>query len=218
MARFEIGLFLDGFEFWRTLTADDLDAYAVVERAIDRTQSRSTLYVPPAPAAGGQMVGLMRRLVSRSYLSHPGDDHRAPIDSVPLWLADEARVNGSIAVDGSEFEALEKSFTDALHAPLNHAPTASGGPPSTTHVSVIDGNGNAAALTTSYGESNGLFIGETGILMNNFLGEDDLLPLGLGTEDSTGNDDDPQFSYPTKGMFSLGTGGQIGYAPRFCKF
>ena len=41
------------------LTADDLDAYAVVERSPLTVPSPRSTLLPPAPAAGGQMVGLM---------------------------------------------------------------------------------------------------------------------------------------------------------------
>lgn len=53
-------------------------------------------------------------------------------------------------------------------------------PGNTTHISTLDSRGNAASLTLSHGEGNGHAIGETGILMNNLLGEADLFPRGLG--------------------------------------
>jgi gamma-glutamyltranspeptidase/glutathione hydrolase len=47
-------------------------------------------------------------------------------------------------------------------------------------VSVIDRWGNAAGVTFSYGEGNGHIIGDTGIAMNNLMGEEDLFPEGFG--------------------------------------
>jgi gamma-glutamyltranspeptidase/glutathione hydrolase len=52
-------------------------------------------------------------------------------------------------------------------------------PGNTTHVSVIDAAGNAAGITLSHGEGNGRAVGNTGLLMNNFLGEEDLFPGGF---------------------------------------
>ncbi|HSP39435.1 MAG TPA: gamma-glutamyltransferase [Frankiaceae bacterium] len=49
----------------------------------------------------------------------------------------------------------------------------------TTHVSVVDGDGNVAAMTTSNGSCSGTFIPGTGIQLNNMLGETDLHPEGV---------------------------------------
>src|SRR4029450_8720888 len=43
---------------------------------------------------------------------------------------------------------------------------------STTHVSVIDEEGNAAAVSLSNGEGNGYIVGNFGFQLNNMLGED----------------------------------------------
>ena len=49
----------------------------------------------------------------------------------------------------------------------------------TTHISVIDRDGMGAALTLSNGEGCGLIADGTGIMPNNMLGEEDLLPDGF---------------------------------------
>ncbi len=49
----------------------------------------------------------------------------------------------------------------------------------TTHISVIDSFGNAVSLTTTNGEGSGCIIPETGIMLNNMLGEEDLNPEGF---------------------------------------
>jgi gamma-glutamyltranspeptidase/glutathione hydrolase len=50
---------------------------------------------------------------------------------------------------------------------------------STTHISVMDEDGNAASVTTSNGEGSSYLIPETGIMVNNMLGEEDLNPHGF---------------------------------------
>ena len=50
---------------------------------------------------------------------------------------------------------------------------------STTHVSIIDRDGNAASITTTNGESCGHVLPGTGVILNNMLGEQDLNPLGF---------------------------------------
>ncbi len=44
----------------------------------------------------------------------------------------------------------------------------------TTHISVIDADGNAAAVSLSNGEGNGFIVGRHGFMLNNMLGEEDL--------------------------------------------
>ena len=44
----------------------------------------------------------------------------------------------------------------------------------TTHVSVIDADGNAASLSTSTGSGSGVIVPGTGVYLNNMLGEYDL--------------------------------------------
>jgi gamma-glutamyltranspeptidase/glutathione hydrolase len=46
----------------------------------------------------------------------------------------------------------------------------------TTHVSTIDGAGNAVGITSSLGETAGALVAETGVILNNFLGEADVNP------------------------------------------
>jgi len=49
----------------------------------------------------------------------------------------------------------------------------------TSHFSILDEHGNAVAVTTSNGEGCGHFVPDTGIILNNMLGESALLPNGL---------------------------------------
>ncbi len=49
----------------------------------------------------------------------------------------------------------------------------------TTHISIIDEDNNIISCTTSNGEGAGLLIPDTGIMLNNMLGEEDLNPNGF---------------------------------------
>ena len=61
-------------------------------------------------------------------------------------------------------------------SPATRRGSAEPAPPGgTTHVSVIDGEGNAAALSTSTGSGSGVIVPGTGIYLNNMLGEYDLV-------------------------------------------
>jgi gamma-glutamyltranspeptidase/glutathione hydrolase len=95
-----------------------------------------------------------------------------------MATADEARAQGLGTI---AFERALARFRTLLASPtLPVAPTKAG-QPSTTHVSVLDAAGNACAVTFSFGEGNGQLIGDTGIMMNNLMGEADLHPGGFGT-------------------------------------
>jgi gamma-glutamyltranspeptidase/glutathione hydrolase len=50
---------------------------------------------------------------------------------------------------------------------------------STTHISVLDGEGRACSVTCTNGEGSGIWIPGTGIHVNNIMGEEDLNPLGF---------------------------------------
>src|SRR5690606_12819985 len=55
------------------------------------------------------------------------------------------------------------------------------GPNNTSHLSVMDADGLAVALTTTAGESAGYVVPGTGYIPNNMLGEEDLHPKGFHT-------------------------------------
>jgi gamma-glutamyltranspeptidase/glutathione hydrolase len=70
-------------------------------------------------------------------------------------------------------EPTPLSFARAMEAQEQaRKATAAGG---TTHISVVDGDGNAASLSCSLGSGSGIVVPGTGIHLNNMLGETHLL-------------------------------------------
>lgn len=67
------------------------------------------------------------------------------------------------------------ALADAMRLMNEHRQGTTG----TTHLSVIDREGNAVSLTSSNGANSGCFAGSTGIMFNNMMGEDDLHPEGF---------------------------------------
>lgn len=67
--------------------------------------------------------------------------------------------------------ALALSETDTYRAAITAG--------STTQISILDREGNAASLTTTNGEGCGYFLGELGFMVNNMLGEQDVNPQGF---------------------------------------
>lgn len=163
------------------LTAEDLDGYAIeLRKPLEQSYRGVSVLTNPPPAAGGSMITLMLRLLEASDFraAPPGSASHAKHLACAMATADEARARGMATV---AFEDALTRFRTLLEATtLPKAPTKAG-QPSTTHVSVLDANGNACAVTFSFGEGNGQLVGQTGIMMNNLMGEADLHPGGFGT-------------------------------------
>ncbi len=151
------------------LGADDLAGYEVAVRpAVRRRVGDWGLALNPPPAVGGPVLSVMltelaRRgawdwadlvEVQRSVLGHRLDVHDLSAD---------------LDADGHALlAAVERDGLGAL-------PTS----PSTAHVSVVDDQGDACAITVSSGYGAGLVVPGTGILLNNCLGEQELNRRGL---------------------------------------
>lgn len=166
------------------LTEADLDAYEPVVRAplAVKFGGRTVLSNPP-PSAGGVLVGVGLKvaarlgLADRAFMS-PG--HVAGLAAVLRAMSD---VRGEdfdqrIARPGGAEQLLESAVIDRLVAGSggSHAESALG---STTHISVLDADQGAASLTLSNGEGCGFVAPGTGVHLNNFLGEEDINPLGF---------------------------------------
>jgi gamma-glutamyltranspeptidase / glutathione hydrolase len=74
---------------------------------------------------------------------------------------------------GIGLESLDRgsSVVEAMQAMEAARTPAVGG---TTHISVVDGDGNVASLSSSLGSGSGVVVPGTGIHLNNMLGEADL--------------------------------------------
>jgi gamma-glutamyltranspeptidase / glutathione hydrolase len=143
------------------LTRADLAAYEPAARAPVRAtyRGREVLTNPP-PSAGGALLALaMARLDERS------DGAPSAVDIVAVM--EEAQ-----ALRTPEFvEGLvEPGFAERLLASRLG---------STTHLSVLDGDGRACSVTCTNGEGSGVVVPGTGIHVNNVMGEQDLNPLGF---------------------------------------
>ena len=190
------------------LTQADFDNYQVRNHAplMIRSGQSEVLTIPP-PAAGGPMIALMRILLRSIDSAHTSRELGL---CAAMATADAARLTNRLAPSEANELWWRRDFSERLDGPL-FVPKMPGGPPSTTHISVVDRQGNAVGVTFSHGESNASAIEGTGIMMNNFLGEEDLLPHGLGTA-TTGERLATMMS-PTLvtkddgSLFVLGTGG-----------
>jgi gamma-glutamyltranspeptidase/glutathione hydrolase len=145
------------------VTADDLRAYAVIDREPLRVsyRGREVLTNPP-PAAGGVLIALALALLD-AYPSPPSLTQivevmeRAQSERTPAFLA---------GLDDPQFvEAFLRRGGGRLG--------------STTHIAALDRDGWACSVTSSAGSASGVIVPGTGVYLNNMLGEQDLNPLGF---------------------------------------
>ena len=151
------------------ITADDLDAYDPVVRPAHRlTVGDWDIATNPPPSVGGPMLAVMLGELAR----RPDWTWEDAIEIQRRVLSYRTTVHNlspDLEADGLDLIArVGERGLDALH------PSSS-----TAHVSAVDSEGNACAVTMSSGYCAGVCIPGTGILLNNTLGEVELNPLGL---------------------------------------
>jgi gamma-glutamyltranspeptidase/glutathione hydrolase len=131
------------------ITLADLEGYRVVRRRPVRVPYRGAEFVSnPPPSSGGILIGY-----GLAALERPG---RAGTAAAVVRLA---------RVMESQSHARRRRLTRRL--------VETGG---TTHISVVDGDGNAASLSASTGGGgSGVVVPGTGVHVNNMLGELDLM-------------------------------------------
>ncbi|HCF28560.1 MAG TPA: gamma-glutamyltransferase [Cyanobacteria bacterium UBA11049] len=164
------------------LTLEDLGNYQVIERKPLFINYRGNQFLTnPPPSSGGILIAFALELLSKVDVSNMGFGSSLHLQTLVnvMHLTDvarEDRYNTNLYQ-----ENVEQIFLSAEHiAEYEHQLTKSVNKwGSTTHLSVIDAEGNAASVTTSHGEGSGYVIPGTGIMMNNMLGEEDLNPHGF---------------------------------------
>lgn len=138
------------------VTARDLDAYDIVRRdPLLQRLGDATLGINPAPSIGGRLVTHGLSLLAGMPAAVDEDDPRAAL-----------------------------ALCEALEAlPAYRASLGEGTSKGTTHLSVVDHEGNMVALTTSNGSCSGEFAEGLGVQLNNMMGESDLHPGGFGASE-----------------------------------
>ena len=94
-----------------------------------------------------------------------------------MELTNKARVDSNLnETDGVAARLLRPDFVEAYRAQVLGRPAASRG---TTHVSIIDAQGNAASLSLTNGEGSAYIVPGTEIMLNNMLGRGGPQPTGI---------------------------------------
>jgi gamma-glutamyltranspeptidase / glutathione hydrolase len=146
------------------ITPADLVAYEPLVREPARAgyRGRRVLTNPP-PSAGGVLLVLAFDRLEQRVAS--GTPDAAAIAAV-MGEVQSLRTNEFVA--GLDEPGFLERF---LGAQLG----------STTHISVLDGDGRACSVTCTNGSGSGIVVPGTGIHLNNIMGEQDLNPLGYFT-------------------------------------
>jgi gamma-glutamyltranspeptidase / glutathione hydrolase len=135
----------------------------------------------PPPSTGGILIGLGLRLLDRlGGVAGPFGSAEAMAQLVEIMREQEAARGGPFVRElyrGGLARRLydEGALAAAARRIRGRLPELQRG---TTHISVVDGQGNAAALTASTGAGSGVIVPGTGIQLNNMLGEFDLAATG----------------------------------------
>jgi gamma-glutamyltranspeptidase/glutathione hydrolase len=153
------------------LTYGDLKHYHVALREpLYWMHAGAKVALNPPPAASGALIAF-----GLAYLEALAASGRA-LDAFALRSAMQAS-NEARATHGEGL--AEKLAGGVLARELREAQRHPAAYRGTTHVSVIDAEGNAASVSLSNGEGNGYIVGNFGFMLNNMLGEEDLAADGL---------------------------------------
>lgn len=132
------------------VVSQDLEAYQALERSpLTIEVDEATVYANPLPAASGTLI---THTLSHLESTNPVDIARA------LLATSQAR------------QEAHGDLSALASVPLRQR--------GTTHISVIDGDGTACAVTISNGSGNGEVVDDFGFMLNNILGEEDVNPDG----------------------------------------
>jgi len=164
------------------LTRQDLESYSVYERQpLSFSYRDARILTNPAPSSGGLLIGLALKLLE----DVPSDDwpanesDRTRLLAEVMYRTTQARLDAHLDDEASHLDSgrmLDPSFLRQYRDAVRGRARALRG---TTHISVMDAEGNIATATVSNGEGCGSIVADTGIMLNNMLGEEDLNPHGF---------------------------------------
>jgi gamma-glutamyltranspeptidase/glutathione hydrolase len=143
-----------------SLDAEELAGYEAIEREPVRVSYRDReILTNPPPSAGGTLLAYSLALLDR------GPAPPTLQNTIDAMAAAQGERDADFMEGLADPGFLRSFFASRLG--------------STTHISVIDADGLACAVTCTNGEGSGVVVPSTGIHLNNVMGEEDLNPLGF---------------------------------------
>jgi gamma-glutamyltranspeptidase/glutathione hydrolase len=169
-------MLLDTLGAFAPLSQLDLERYEVHWRApLERrlalpTGGDARIFTPRLPSQGGvQIAALVDQIATR--LTQRA--HARPAERLDPFGAEVIRLIAQ------EMRALEQTkggnwprpLTDRAQTPFWRSQLGF-----TTHISACDAQGTSVGITSSLGETAGVSVGALGLILNNFMGEEDVAP------------------------------------------
>jgi len=164
-----------------TLTRADLESYAVkIRPPLEMEYGGVRILTNPPPSTGGILIAFALELLRGENLREAGFGSAEHLTKLAesMRQTNKARLDSALhdRSDDAAEHFLNPDFVRIYREGVQGRPQALRG---TTHISVIDAAGNAAAVTMSNGEGSGYLIPGTAIMLNNMLGEEDINPTGF---------------------------------------
>ncbi len=173
------------------LSMQDMEAEQVhVRQPLGYNLFGGTLYTNPPPSSGGCLI-ILAAIVLEHLLKHYPQYPCTVLIAEALREASRARghdfdeqVHRPGMIDDflseSRIRTSLQTVRERLDGKVQEADTEiENRHGSTTHISVVDGDGMAVSITTSNGEGSGIVVPGSGIHLNNMLGEEDINPMGF---------------------------------------
>ncbi len=163
------------------LQREDLRAYEVIKRRPLSIDYKGVRFLTnPPPSSGGLLLGFALKLLDSLNIGkqrYASFEHLAMLAEV-MELTNKARIDLDIqnASEDENLSMLDTQFLDLYRDEIYQRAQCLRG---TTHISVMDKAGNMASMTISNGEGCGHVLTDTGIMLNNMLGEEDINPQGF---------------------------------------
>lgn len=162
------------------LTRKDFEAYQVIKRKPLGIKFReNNIHMNPPPSSGGVLVAFALHLLSSlSESNRPSNETEwAGLIALLQEITEKARIDAvATSPDSDLIHILDRTYLEAYRKEVMAKKESFRG---TTHISIIDNDGNVASITTSNGEGSGMLIDDTNIMLNNMLGEEDINPNGF---------------------------------------
>jgi gamma-glutamyltranspeptidase/glutathione hydrolase len=161
------------------ITKNDLATYETILRIPAQVNYRGAqIFTNPPPASGGALIAHSLSLLSNFNLREMdwhSKEHLQHLIEIMLITSDIRKTHFDENINDEDI--LERILAQEFIASGTKKVSSRLG--NTTHLSVMDNKGNTVSMTSTNGTSSGVVIPNTGIFLNNILGEEDLNPAGF---------------------------------------
>ena len=163
------------------LQRNDFESYEVEKRApLSLPYREAQVFINPPPSSGGLLIAFALDLLSQINMADYafGSPAHLQLLAATMAMTHHARLATHLdeTIHPDAAQLLNPDFLQQYRDQISDRARSFRG---TTHFSVIDAAGNIASMTVSNGEGCGHIIPDSGIMLNNMLGEEDINPCGF---------------------------------------